>query len=371
MTPKERLLAVLHGETPDVVPWFADLSHWFNAERKRRFIPSQDKEPDYEMIGLYKEAGAGIYIELAGILETVYEGDVEETQRIEGDRFYWTLTTPVGEIKEIRIYNSLSFSWDIIRRMVQSIDDVKVVRYAMERRNFIPRFDVYHKLVEACGDYGLPYACGVPYSGLGFFISRFMGIEQTIYALYDFPEEMHEIIGLINSVNLKAIKCLCTSPAEVILISDNLSSDVQSPALFNRYSADYYTKAAEMIHNSGKFFAVHLDGRVRGLLRCLTECGVDIADALTPKPTGDMTPHEIRAEGGNEIILSGGVSPVFWSPDTSERDFTAHVREWLDLRKISPRLIMSDGDQTPPGTSLRRIKLMREIVGEFGRYDRL
>ena len=108
MTPRERLLAVLHGETPDAVPWFADLSNWFNAERKQRFIPSQDKEPDYEMIDLYKEAGAGIYIELAGILETIYEGDVEETQHIEGDKFYWTLATPVGEITEIRIYNDQS-----------------------------------------------------------------------------------------------------------------------------------------------------------------------------------------------------------------------------------------------------------------------
>ena len=369
MTQRERLLAVLHGETPDVVPWFASLSHWLYAQRKQRFTPSQDRELDYEMIEFYKEVGAGIYIELGGILDTVYEGDVEDTQRIDGDIFYWTITTPVGEIQEIRVYNDRSFSWDITHRMVQSIDDVKVVRYAMERRNFIPLIEKYQKMVGACGNYGLPFASGVPYSGLGFFISRFMGIEKTIYALYDHPEKMGKTIELINRVNLKAIECLCNSTAEVILISDNLSSDVQSPSLFNRYSAGYYTRAADMIHDAGKYFAVHLDGRVRGLLRCLVECGVDIADAVTPKPTGDMTPHEIREEGGNDIILSGGVSPVFWSPNTRESDFISHVREWLDLRKISPRLIMSDGDQTPPGTSLRRIKLMKEIVEEYGRFE--
>ncbi|MBN1293486.1 MAG: hypothetical protein JXB48_16725 [Candidatus Latescibacteria bacterium] len=368
MTPRERLLTVLHGETPDVVPWFADLSNWFNAERKQRFIPSQDKELDIDMIEICKEAGTGIYIELGGIIDTVYDGDVEEKQRIEGDTFLWTLKTPAGQIQEVRTYNEQSCSWDIARRMVQNIKDVNVVRYAMERRQFIPRFDKYRKMVEVCGEYGLPYACGVPYSGLGFFISRFMGVENTIYALHDYSEEMGKTIELINRVNLDAIEFLCDSPAEVILISDNLSSDVQSPTLFQKYSAEYYTKAAEKIHRAGKFFAVHLDGRVRGLLTKLVQCGVDIADALTPKPTGDLTPKAIRAEGGNNIILSGGVSPVFWSPNTSEKDFIAHVKEWLNLKTISPRLIMSDGDQTPPGTSFQRIKLMKDIVEEYGRY---
>ncbi|HDY89687.1 MAG TPA: hypothetical protein ENH82_16435 [bacterium] len=368
MTQRERLLAVLKGDTPDVVPWFADLSNWIYSQRKQRFIPSANKELDYEMIDFYKDVGAGIYLELGSVLDVSYKGDVEEIQKIDGDTFTWTLKTPIGELREIRLYNEKSFSWDIAKRMVESISDLKIIRYAMERKSYIPRYEKYEKMVEACGEYGLPYAHGVYYSGLAFFISRFMGVEKTIYALYDEPEQMAETINLINQVNLTGIELLCNSPAEVILISDNLSSDIQSPSLFNQYSLKYYKKAAEMIHNSGKFFAVHLDGRARGLLKCLVECNVDVADAVTPKPTGDMTPSEIRAEAGNRLILSGGVSPVYWLPDKHEKDFIKHVRDWLDLKKISPGLIMSDGDQTPPGTELKRIKLMKEIVEEFGRY---
>jgi len=369
MTQRERHLAVLNRETPDVVPWFADLSYWFYSQKKQRFVPSSEKELDYEMIDLYKETGAGIYIELGGIADISYEDDVEEHQKIEGDTFLWTLKTSIGELQEIRIYNEKSFSWDIFKRMVESVNDLKIIRYAMERKRYIPRFEKYKKMVEACGEDGLPYAYGISYSGLGFFISRFMGVEKTIYALYDEPEEMEKTIDLINEINLEGIKLLSTSPAEVILVSDNLSSDIQPPSLFNKYSAGYYTRAAEIIHDSGKYFAVHLDGRVRGLLKCLIECNVDLADAVTPKPTGDMTPSEIRAEAGKEIILSGGVSPVFWLPEMPENEFVKHVKEWLDLKNISPRLIMSDGDQIPPGTELKRIKLMRDIVEEYGRYE--
>ncbi len=68
------------------------------------------------------------------------------------------------------------------------------------------------------------------------------------------------------------------------------------------------------------------------------------------------------------MVLMGGISPSKWLPSTSEKDFIEHVREWLDLRKVSCRLVQSAGDQVPPGTELKRIKLVYDLVEEYGRY---
>jgi hypothetical protein len=57
-----------------------------------------------------------------------------------------------------------------------------------------------------------------------------------------------------------------------------------------------------------------------------------------------------------------------WLPSTSEKSFISHVREWLDLRKINSRLVQSAGDQVPPGTEYKRIKLVYDLVEEFGQY---
>ncbi len=57
-----------------------------------------------------------------------------------------------------------------------------------------------------------------------------------------------------------------------------------------------------------------------------------------------------------------------WMPQTPEKDFVEHVKAWLNLRKVNSRLVQSAGDQVPPGTKLQRIKLVREIVDEYGRY---
>ncbi len=68
------------------------------------------------------------------------------------------------------------------------------------------------------------------------------------------------------------------------------------------------------------------------------------------------------------MILMGGISPVMWLPETSEKDFINHVKDWLELRKKSSRLVQSAGDQVPPGTDIKRIKLVYDIVEEYGRY---
>jgi uroporphyrinogen-III decarboxylase len=122
------------------------------------------------------------------------------------------------------------------------------------------------------------------------------------------------------------------------------------------------------LHEAGKTVSTHIDGMLDGIIGIIAETGIDVADACTPEPTGDLTPVEIRKQAGNKMILMGGISPVMWLPSAGEREFVSHVREWLYLRKINSRLVQSAGDQVPPGTEFRRIKLVSEIVEEYGRF---
>jgi uroporphyrinogen-III decarboxylase len=81
-----------------------------------------------------------------------------------------------------------------------------------------------------------------------------------------------------------------------------------------------------------------------------------------------IDPAECRAEAGPDFILSGGVSPDLWLPNVPMAAFKAKVREWLDLRHASPRLIANAGDQVPPGAAEDRVRIMRELVDQAGRY---
>jgi uroporphyrinogen-III decarboxylase len=195
-----------------------------------------------------------------------------------------------------------------------------------------------------------------------------MGVKGTILATADIPETMTEVVGAINENLLTVIDLLCQGPGEVIFMGDNFSSDIQSPRFFRRWSAPFYREAFRRIKAAGKHSAVHVDGRLRGLLRELSQTGADCIDAVTPFPGGDLTPSECREEAGSALILSGGVPPAVWTETYSDAEFQKSVLDWLEIRKSSPRLIAAAGDQVPPSAPEYRIEMMRDLVEKFGNY---
>ena len=151
-------------------------------------------------------------------------------------------------------------------------------------------------------------------------------------------------------------------------MGDNFSSDIQSPRFFRRWSAPFYQEAFRRIRAAGKFSAVHVDGRLRGLLREFSQLGASCIDGVTPTPAGDLTPAQCRAEAGSDLILSGGVPHLVWQETCTDDEFRESVLAWLEIRKLSPRLIAAVGDSVPPDTPEYRIEMMRELVDKFGRY---
>jgi Uroporphyrinogen decarboxylase (URO-D) len=373
MTERARMLAVYRGEIPDRVPFFLDLSHWFNQRHKIPFdLSSSIAEPDLPLIEYHKKVGAGLYIgNLFSCHDTIYPSDVVETASKEtsahGLEIVWRMETPIGTIERRRRWEEQSYSWCISKWGICTEQDLRVFEYAMTRARYVPAFDRYEKWQQTLGDFGVLYIPST-YSAMGYLLSLWMGIERTIYATVDIPETMTAVVGAINENLLTIIDMLCHGPGEVIFMGDNFSSDIQSPEFFRRWSAPFYREAFRRIKAAGKYSAVHIDGRLHGLLREFSEIGADCIDAVTPYPGGDLTPTECREEAGPNLILSGGVPPAVWVETHSDDDFRKSVLGWLEIRKASPRLIAAAGDQVPPFAPEYRIEMMRELVDKFGKY---
>lgn len=368
MTERERLLKVLNRETPDRVPWFADLGHWHRSEVGTMWNLFAISNCTREIADLHREVKAGWYVEVGSLYEEIYEGGVSRERELIGDCAVERFVTPIGEVRMERKWSPISFSWDVTKVMVESPEDLKILTYAVEHRKFRPRLENWNIMEEIGGDTGLGFP-HLGYTGLGSLMSYYMGVQNTIYAIYDHPELIERYINIYNSKQMEIVDINCQSKAPHFIFGDNLSSDVQPPELFRRFSFDHYRNIADRLHKVGKTVSSHLDGMLSNIIGVVAETGVDVADACTPLPTGDLTPAEIRKQAGNDMVLFGGISPFMWLPETSEKEFIAHIKEWLDLRKTSPRLVQSAGDQVPPGTRLQRIKLVYEIVEEYGRYQ--
>lgn len=373
MSERQRILAVYRGETPDQVPFFLDLSHWFY---QKYHIPWDLSEAhldvEWDLLALHRKVGAGFYIvNLCAFYDVLYPPDViattTKTMTPDGPEITWRFETPIGVIERKRRWEEESYSWNISQWGVRTEQDLRVLAYALGRRRYLPRWERYDAWVDAVGDQGVVYM-PIGYSAMGHLLAYWMGIEQTMYAVQDMPHVMREVIDEINANVLELVDLVCQSPAEVIIMGDNFSGDIQPPHFFKKWSEPFYREAISRIQAAGKFSAVHIDGRLKGILRCFAELGASCADAVTPAPMGDLTPEQCRQEAGPDLILSGGVPPNLWLPEVSDEEFRQAVLRWLDIRRHSPRLIANAGDQVPPGAPEYRITMMRELVDRYGRY---
>ncbi|MCF6284541.1 MAG: hypothetical protein L3K26_05070 [Candidatus Hydrogenedentes bacterium] len=371
MSPRDRILAIYRGETPDVVPYMLDLSHWFYHQRKMPWDLSQAYEqPESELIDYHKRAGVGFYMpNLACFFTTSYPDDVLASvqKSPDGREITWTFETPLGTISRKRRWEEQSYAWGVVEWGAWTEKDLLVLAYALRNRTYTPRWDLYRAWVDAAGDHGVVYMPS-GYSAMGHLLNYWLGVEGTVYATVDWHATMHEVVEQINANCLECVDLLLQSPAEVIIMGDNFSSDIQPPQFFNEWSGAFYTEAVRRIHAAGKYVAVHIDGKLRHTLDLFRGLGADCADAVTPTPMGDLDPEDCRREAGTEFILSGGVAPNLWLPDTDVAVFEKAVLRWLSLKKHGPKLIANAGDQVPPGAAEERIALMRELVEQHGRY---
>ncbi len=365
MTPRERLLAVYCGRKPDCVASLADLSYWRAGNGGGKFIPGKTNGANFDVVGqlleLHRQTRAAIHLNVGCFYNVRYEGGVKSESGIRGEMYHHRFETPYGVVEEIREWSDTTFSWPITHHMVQTIEDLKIIRHVAENTRYSADWDLYREADRLVGDLGLPVV-GTPYTGMGFLMSRYAGVENTVLFAMDEPEEFVATVEAINASHRSVFRLMAEGPSQALIVSDNLSSDVQSPPWFRKYSAAHYRWMAETAHACGKPLATHIDGRLRGLLKAVVELGIDAADAVTPAPWGDLTPEECRTEAGDRLVLSGGVPPSDFHPRVSLAAFERSVEAWLALADRSPALIVAPGDQLPPDGELSRVTRMVEMA---------
>ena len=57
---RERLLAVLGGEKPDLTPWYGDLSYWYHGQIEKGTLDKRYEGAE-GYLRMHQDAGAGIY----------------------------------------------------------------------------------------------------------------------------------------------------------------------------------------------------------------------------------------------------------------------------------------------------------------------
>jgi hypothetical protein len=147
----------------------------------------------------------------------------------------------------------------------------------------------------------------------------------------------------------------------LVAFPDNLSSD-NLTSFFGAHMAVRYRQRLDFLHAAGVRCAVHLDGRVRGLLPRLAAVGFDAVEALTPKPAGDVDVIDMRAlVADDRVVLWGGIPGPMFVPPYTWNDVRQHVQTLLSAWANSP-FILGVGDQVPPNGSLDFVRKISDLI---------
>jgi len=196
------------------------------------------------------------------------------------------------------------------------------------------------------------------------------GIMAVTTAHMNAPDELAHTVAVIRKKHEQGARIALQSPAEVLMIPENLSSEVLGLTFFEKFVQSYHQEWATRISQAGKYACIHLDGTLRGLLRQECALGLSFIEAMTPAPVGDLAIEEWPAwRGDSDTIFWGGIPGVYFTDLVDEAEFERHVKQVLAVMRTEPRYVLGVADQVPPDGLVRRVKRVRELVDAFGRYE--
>jgi len=366
MTPRERILKTLKGERADQVPWFGDLDYWAPALIARGQRPADFKASD-QYIEWHRRLGVGFYLQGYFPFREIIQGcEVREWKQ--GELRYRRIRTPKGTLEECWKWSELTCSEAPIARLVKSTADLPAYRYLFENMRYEADYEFARQRARQVGEMGV-VLCYLPRTPFMRMVAIDAGIENIVAMYVEDPEAFGETFQALVASEERSSELAVDSPAEILMMPENLSAEVVGPRFFELFLRDFQTRWSKRILAAGKFSCIHMDGTLRGLLREESGVGLTFIEAMTPAPVGDLPIREWeRYRGGSDVIYWGGIPGSYFTPAVTDEEFDRHVKEVLSVMRRDRRYVLGVADQVPPDGLERRVARVRELVEDYGAY---
>lgn len=355
MTGRERIMAVLRGGEPDRIPWAPLVDEYFTSSIGGR-------NHAVGVVEALREIGADVIRRHTHVFDEVYPGIEFATER-RGNEELLTIRTPAGDLRQQYVYSGRTKFCK--GHMAGARRDIDALKALFEAIRFEPDYESFLKEQAAIGEDGIAAVSCEP-TPIQKLLQYEMGVENFTYLLCDYEDEMKELMEIIHLSNLRLLKVLVESPAEVIVGYEDTSTTVLSAAWYRNHCSARIDEYADAVHRSSKIYITHMCGKLKGFANMIAENRMDGIDSVCPPTTGDLAAGEaLKAFEGKFVI--GGIEPVALQRMTAEEtaDYTLNV-----LRDAAPGrgFILSTGDATAWGTPMENLKTVTETVKRHGKY---
>jgi len=372
MTPKQRFLAALRLEEPDVVP-VSPLIHNRFAHKVLGRTGWRAVFELHRMLGTVHFRGP-ISVAVRSKLPDGW-GEEWEVERGPEGRVVErrTLRTPFGALTSTHLSGTIPHDplvGRFVEYLIKSPEDWRIYIAYLER--WLEGAEVDISLVEeACEEMGEE---GVPSVGVGSVFSHLgsvRGMEGLLYDLYDCPDLVLEAAEMAWGLVELQVEGFLRSRAEVMWYDICWATGAgMSPEFFRRFELPFCERVVGKVRQvPGKFVGFYTLGRIRRLLPMLVGTGAHFIETFEPNE-GDITLAEAKALYGDRVCLMGNFDCVVLARGGVEEARREALR-CLKEGAAGGGYVMVTGDEVPADAKWENLRAMVEVAEEFGRYGRV
>ncbi|MGH7145214.1 MAG: hypothetical protein ACREJ2_13960 [Planctomycetota bacterium] len=314
LSPRERVLQVLHGGRADKVPFTLYDNKIYSCTAER----------------LLRNRGLCIVPRRAPF--KTHRPNVKTTQSIrwEGDR-QWVTThheTPVGVLTSL--HEPVGFTNWVHEKLFKTPEDYRALEFFIRDERYEEDYAAFAQAQRDFGEDGLIRATiGLePLQQLQ--SGGFMDMQQFCLEWMDHRDEVLKLYAALVAGRRQIYPLVAASPATHANYGGNVTPEVVSNKMFEQYYLPHYHEAAEALHRGGKRIGCHFDANCKRLAKLIGQADLDYIEAFTPAPDTDMTLGEARAAWPNRVLWINFPSSVHLRPDSEVAATAVELLEQLD-----------------------------------------
>ncbi len=293
MTKKQRFMAAVRREVPDVVPVAPLIHHRFAHKLLGRWDWKAVFEVHQMLGSIHFRGPIGVGVEAALPEGWGTESHIVERQpdgRIITEIF---IRTPMRTMKGKHVAGMIPhdpLTGKTVEYPVKSPEDWKAWMALQEQwlvnvKGY--RFETVAEAVEVMGEDGVP---SVGLASAFTMAGEVRGMEGLLTDFYDYPDLMEAVLGVAQWVMEEQVKAFLASPAEVAWLDICWATGANmGPKNFERWALPDVVRAMELVKQvKGKYLGVYTLGKIRNLLPMLVDAGVDFVETFDPTE-GDIS----------------------------------------------------------------------------------
>jgi len=313
MTHRDRVMAVLSGETPDVIPSLGECP--MDATSLKGLAPEPTGDPVADAI---REAefydNSSLEVGVSPRVETISRDDSHHLYRYATGAVWRASYSPVfcREMVDYPIKAPADLDGFVMPRAKDDVDCTEMARR-----------------VQAWKD-------------AGYFVQgTVMGAWQAIYYLLTSfenilmwmaaePAAARRLFELTSDYCLEASRLMLEAGVDAVFTSSDLGSGqglLFSQSMFAEYVLPWLKELADLGHERGAILHLHSHGHIQDLMDDMVDAGVDLINPVGPSDHNDLA--YFKANWGGKISIMGGISTTIAQMTVDEID--AHVAQVMEI----------------------------------------